>query len=45
MNFRKEADYASIYDEKSAEIALDYAVGILKKTKVLMKSKKEKRRN
>lgn len=44
MNFRKEADYTSIYDEKSAEIALDYAVGIFKKTEVLIGFKKRKKR-
>lgn len=30
MNLRKEADYAFIYDEEGAEIALDYADSILK---------------
>lgn len=43
MNFRKEADYASIYDKKSAKIALDYAVDILKKTKILTEPKKRKK--
>ena len=40
MNFRKEADYAFIYDRESAEIALNYAVDILKQTRKLIKPKK-----
>jgi uncharacterized protein (UPF0332 family) len=36
MTFRKEADYAFIYDEESAEIALQYAATILEKIETLM---------
>ena len=41
MTFRKEADYASIYDEESTEIALQYAAAIFEKVKTLIEPKKE----
>ena len=41
MTFRKEADYASIYDEESTEIALQYAAVIFEKVKTLIEPKKE----
>ena len=41
MNLRKEADYASIYDQESTGIVLQYAAAIFEKTKTLMKSEKK----